>query len=133
MSFAPVLPHNSELTTYCSPFSFGEPFNLFVHLNRHKNRLPFGDVHCKKPYILCFCKRIYRTSCTVASKKVALSRAQSRVKGGKYERKAYFASPQLGPISTSHLLGTSKGTAFSMIVAIDSASSRFFTDIAISS
>ena len=45
----------------------------------------------------------------------------------------HVASPQLGPISTSHKLGTSKGTAFSIISAIDFASSRFFTDMAISS
>ena len=45
----------------------------------------------------------------------------------------YFASPQLGPISMSHLFGTSKGTASVMILEIISASTLSFTDIATSS
>ena len=45
----------------------------------------------------------------------------------------HLASPQDGPISTSHLDGTSSGTAVSMILATLFASSTFFTDMAISS
>jgi len=45
----------------------------------------------------------------------------------------HLASPQDGPISTSHLEGTSSGTAVSMILATLFASSTFFTDMAISS
>lgn len=45
----------------------------------------------------------------------------------------HLASPQDGPISTSHLDGTSSGTAVSMIFATLFASSTFFTDMAISS
>mgnify|MGYP007113567568 CR=1 FL=1 len=52
--------------------------------------------------------------------------------GGK-TMKTYLASPQLGPISISHLLGTSNGTAVSMMLATLSASSFPETDIAISS
>ena len=48
-------------------------------------------------------------------------------------RVLYLASPQLGPISTSHTLGTSKGTADTIISAIYFACSLSFTDIAISS
>jgi len=45
----------------------------------------------------------------------------------------YVAVPQLAPISTSQTLGTSRGTAASIIFAMLSASSLSFTDTASSS
>ena len=45
----------------------------------------------------------------------------------------YFASPQLSPISISHLEGTHNGTASTMIFDISLASSIPVTDMAISS
>ena len=48
-------------------------------------------------------------------------------------RQNYEALPQQDPTSTSHLLGTSNGTAFSMIREMFSASDLSFTEIATSS
>ena len=48
-------------------------------------------------------------------------------------KRCYMDSPQEGPSSMSHLLGTSRGRTFSIMLAIFFASSTLFTDIAISS
>jgi len=126
--------HDPQLPTYCTSVGRGIQFNFLVNLYRYKYTFPLCSIHWVYPLLSppayrSLWERARKNPFVIAVQNLTRQKGSLKRAAGEQFAEAYSASPQLGPTSTSHLLGISNGTAFIIILAIVFASSFVFTDM----